>query len=71
PKGTGLGLALCREIIQHLGGDIWCESVLGAGSRFFFTLPLVTPPVLRPTAEPVSAGRAPAGPASIDRPRSG
>ena len=62
PKGTGLGLALCREILQHLGGDIWCESVIGEGSAFLFTLPIVMPPVLRPTAEPVSAARAPAGP---------
>jgi signal transduction histidine kinase len=55
PKGTGLGLALCREIIGHMGGTIWCESTTGRGSRFLFTLPVVTPVVLRSTADPASA----------------
>jgi signal transduction histidine kinase len=57
PKGTGLGLALCREIIHHLGGTIWVESTLGRGSRFLFTLPVAVPITLRPTAEPAGATR--------------
>lgn len=38
-KGTGLGLLLCAEIIQRLGGAIWAQSSKGQGTTFFFTLP--------------------------------
>jgi two-component system NtrC family sensor kinase len=38
--GTGLGLALVKQIIEKYGGQIWVESEYGAGSRFSFTLPL-------------------------------
>lgn len=37
--GTGLGLYLCRSIIEHSGGRIWVESHIGEGSSFNFTLP--------------------------------
>ena len=40
PKGTGLGLPICRQIIEHHQGKIWLESALGEGSRFYFSLPL-------------------------------
>ena len=41
--GVGLGLAICRKIVDAHGGQIWAESTLGRGATFVITLPVATP----------------------------
>ncbi len=50
-RGAGLGLAICRAIVQAHGGCIWAEARKGGGTRFVFTLPINdTPPRMKEEA---------------------
>ncbi len=41
--GTGLGLAMCKKIVEHHGGTVWIDTSYTDGTRFEFTLPIAEP----------------------------
>jgi two-component system, OmpR family, phosphate regulon sensor histidine kinase PhoR len=46
--GTGLGLYICSELVERMGGQIWLESKEGIGSAFYFQLPSASPSLILP-----------------------
>jgi CheY-like chemotaxis protein len=72
-KGTGLGLAVSKQMVNLMGGDIWVDSVVGQGSRFAFVIPLGRRAGVEAgeTSEPAEAAELAAGkvPGAESRPR--
>jgi signal transduction histidine kinase len=56
PPGTGLGLPISRQIVEHLGGQLWVASTPGAGATFSFELPVAARDAAHDTAQVIAKG---------------
>ncbi|MGR6924007.1 sensor histidine kinase [[Actinomadura] parvosata] len=57
-SGTGIGLAMCKKIVENHGGRIWLDTGYTGGARLCFTLPATTQPAGDPPSDPPSSGPA-------------
>lgn len=56
-QGTGLGLPICKHIVETMGGEMWVTSIVGTGSKFYFSIPCpkATTEQLEAIAEPTAS----------------